>query len=364
MAMKDWLLGQAVGATLAYKSRPASIRRALARHKYLHAREPSPDSIVAGVVQMRIDLLDDGVEFVDKYYDLVWRAVERGAQLIVFPEYAWLGILGLLPPVRALAEKGVTLQGAIDELAPGGDLTIASVFRTIAPAVRRIFETTGSELARQFGVYLMPGSAIVADPSGRLFNTAYLFGPDGSLIGTQRKLHPTSLEKDWMATDGEMEVYELGFGRVAMPVCMDHTYWETARVAGLLGAEILFGFSAEEKGNDYYMAMRGVPTRIQEDFAYGTQACAVTKLFGLNFCGPSSIIAPLGVWDDESIFITQTKTHDQEEVITARLDLTHLRKWRALRPRDFNLALYRKYLPRSYEMFRVGATQRGKRQVT
>jgi predicted amidohydrolase len=329
----------------------------------LHAREPSPDSIVVGVVQMQIDLLDDGGAFAEKYFELLQRAVERGAQLIVFPEYAWLGILGLLPPVRALAEKCVTLQGAIDELAPGGSLTIESVFRTIAPAVKRIFETTGSELARQFGVYLMPGSAIVADKSGRLFNIAYLFAPDGSLIGTQRKLHPTSLEKDWMTTGTELNVFELAFGRLAMPVCMDHTYWETARVAGLLGADILLGFSAEEKGNDHYMAMRGVAARIQEDLAYGTQAYAVTKLFDLNFCGPSSIVAPLGVWDDASIFMAQTKTHDQEEVITAKLDLAHLRQWRALRPRDLNLDLYRKYLPRSYEMYRVRATQHGKRKV-
>ena len=313
---------------------------------------------------MQIDLLNDGVAFAEKYYALVRDAVERGAQLIVFPEYAWLGILGLLPPVRALAEKGVTLQGAIDELAAGGGLTISSVFRTIAPAVKRIFETTGSELARQFGVYLMPGSAIVADKSGRLFNVAYLFAPDGSLIGTQRKLHPTSLEKDWMATGSELNVFELAFGRLAMPVCMDHTYWETARVAGLLGADILLGFSAEEKGNDDYMAMRGVASRIQEDFAYGTQAYAVTELFGLNFCGPSSIVAPLGVWDDASIFVARTKTHDQEQVITAKLDLAHLRHWRELHPRDFNLDLYRKFLPRSYEMYRVRAAQHGKRKVT
>ncbi len=364
MTARDWLLGQAVRAMLAYKSRPDPIRRALARHAYSYARPVSAEVIVVGVVQMRIDLLDDAGAFAEKYYDLIRQAVERGAQLIVFPEYAWLGMLGLLPPVRALAQKGVTLQGAVEELGAGGGLTIQGVFRTIAPAVQRIFETVGSELARQFRVYLMPGSVLTIDQSGRLFNTAYLFGPDGALIGTQHKLHPTALEKAWMTPGRELNVLELAFGKLAMPVCMDHTYWETARVAALRGADILLDFSAEEKGNEYYMAMRGVAARIQESWAYGTQAYGVTKLFGLNFCGPSNIVAPLGVWDDQTIFMAQTKTHDQEEIIAAQLDLAHLRRWRAARPRDFNLELYRQYLPRVYEMYRVRTAQHGKRKIT
>ncbi len=366
MKLPDWLLGQAVKALLAAKSRPSSIRGTLARHKYTRARLPTADAVVVGVVQMQIDLVDDGAAFAGKYFELVRQAVERGAQLIVFPEYAGLPILGLLPPVREIAEKGITLQAAVDELAPSGGLTIESVFRTIAPAVRRIFETTGSELAKRFGVYLMPGSALIADKQKRLFNTAYLFDPDGALIGTQRKLHKARMEQDWawLSVGNELSVFDLPFGKVAMPVCMDHTYWETARVAGLRGADILLGFSAEEQGNDYYMAMRGVAARVQESYAYGAQAYAVTKLFGLNFCGPSNVVAPLGVWDDETIFMAQTKTHDREEVIAAKLDLAHLRRWRAAHQRDYNAALYRKYLPRAYEMYRVRAAQHGKRKMT
>jgi predicted amidohydrolase len=363
MSLQDWFLARAVSTILAYKSRPGSIRRALSRRQYARAAVPSRDSVMVGVVQMQLDLLDDGVAFANKYFDLVHQAVERGAQLIVFPEYAWLPILGLLPSVREIAEKGIPLQDAVDKLSPGGGLTIEGVFRTVAPAVQRIFETTASELAARFGVYLMPGSAMIADRQGRLFNTAYLFGPDGALIGTQRKLHPTLLEVDWMTTGDDLSVFALPFGKVAMPVCMDFTYWETTRVAVLRGADILLSFSAEEKGNELYMAMRGVASRIQESYAYGAQAYCVTKLFGLDFCGPSNVVAPLGVWDDATVVMAQTKTHDQEEVITAKLDLAHLRKWRAAHPRDYNTALYRKYLPKGYSEYRARVTQEGRRKV-
>jgi predicted amidohydrolase len=316
--------------------------------------------VTVAVVQMQIDLVEDGVQFAEKYYDLVRQAVERDAALIVFPEYAWLPILGLLPVVRDLAQKGVTLEGAAKGL--GGGLTIASVFRTIAPAVRRIFETTGSQLAARFGVWLMPGSAVIADRAGRLFNMAYLFGPDGALVGTQRKLHRTNME-DWMTTGSELGVFELPFARVAMPVCMDYTYWETTRVATLRGADILLGFSAEAKGNDSFMAMRGVTARIQESFAYGTQAYCVTKLFGLNFCGPSYIVAPLGMRRDYTTCLARTKTHGREEIITADLDLAHLSEFRTANPRDFNVALYSKYLPKVYEAYRARVTQDGKRKI-
>jgi len=148
-----------------------------------------------------------------------------------------------------------------------------------------------------------------------------------------------------------------------MPVCMDFTYWETTRAAVLGGADILLGFAAEEKGNEFYMAMRGVASRIQESYCYGTQACCVTRLFGLNFSGPSSIVAPLGVWDDETIFMAQTKTCDREEVITAKLDLAHLRKRRAARSRDYNTTLYRRYLSKAYSAYRARVAQEGRRLV-
>ena len=365
MALKDYLLSSATPALLAYRSRSSAIRGALSRRLYSRAAAASADSIVIGVVQMRLDLIDDGVAFALKCYDLVQQAVERGAQLIVFPEYAWLPILGLLPSVRDWAAEGGTLQAAVGELAPGGGLTIESVFRTMLPAVRRIFETTGSELARRFGVYLVPGSAITSDRAGRVFTAAYLFGPGGELIGTQRKLHHARIERswNWLSVGSEVGVFDLPFGKLAMPVGIDYSYWESVRSAGMRNADILLGSSHEENEDKLFKSRRGVAARIQENYAYGAEACCVTKLFGLSFGGPSDIVAPLGVWDNESIFVAQTKTDDAEEVIAARLDLAFLRKWRAAHPRDLNVKLYRKYLPRAYEMYRTRVTQDGKRKV-
>jgi predicted amidohydrolase len=363
MSFKDQLLAQAVSAMLTYKSRPRAIRGVLASHKYTRAAAPTPERVMVAVIQMELDLIDDGSAFAERYYALVRQAVERGAQLIVFPEYAWLPILGLIPKVRELALEGVTLTNAIEELAPGRGLTIGGTFRMIAPAVKRIFEATARELAARFGVYLMPGSAITMDSDGRLFNTAYLFGPDGALIGTQNKLHSTALEKDWMTSGDALHVFELPFAKIALPVCMDFTYWETTRVATLRGAEILLDFSADATANQKYLAARGDESRIQECLAYSTRAYCVTKLFGLDFCGPSHIAAPLGLLSNDATYLTRARSHDREEIIVAELDLAHLRQFRAKQPRDFNIALYEKYLPRVYEAYHLRVTQDGGRRI-
>lgn len=362
MPLQDWLLGQAVNTLLGWKSRPSAIRGALGKREYLSATDLTPDSVTVGIVQMQSELVDDGVQFADKYYTLVGKAVQQGAQLVVFPEYAWLPILGLLPPVRELARKGITLEGAVHELAPGGGLTVSGVMQTVAPAVKRVFETTASELAARFHVYLMPGTAITMDDGHSLFNTAYLYGPNGRLIGTQNKLHPTHLEEGWMTCGRELEVWTLPFGKVAAPVCMDFTYWETARAATMRGAEILLDMSADAMANHAYLAARGDESRIQESWAYSTRVYNVTRLFGFNFCGPSHIAAPIGL--GASTYLAKAEAADREEVVVAKLDLSRLREFRTAHPRDWNRKLYQTYFPAAYTAFRNRVTQEGKRKVT
>lgn len=363
MSIKDWMTGKAVNALLGFKSRPAAIHSTLSRRDYCAAKRPDRDRVTLAAVQMQLDLVEDGAQFAARYYPLVREAVERGAQLVAFPEYAWLPILGLLPPVRELAHKGITLEGAVHDLAPSGGLTVEGVFRTIAPAVKRIFETTASELARRFGVYLMPGSAITLDRAGRLYNTSYLYGPDGTLIGTQNKLHPTALEVDWMTCGDALEVWALPFASIAAPVCMDFTYWETTRLATLRGAEILLDMSADAMADQPYLAARGDESRIQECLAYSARIYCVTRLFGLNFCGPSHIAAPLTL-TGSSPYLARAETADREEIVVAELDLRQLREFRSQHPPDWNLTLYGKYLPAAYETYRNRVTQEQRRRVT
>ncbi len=361
MALKDQLLSFGVKKLLAYKARPGEIERVLNDRTEPRANLPTNARVVAAAVQMEFNLVDDGAQYAKKIYRLAREAVLRDAQLVAFPEYAWTPLLGMLPGIRGLAAKsGGGLEGAVGEIGRGA--TLADIFRTIAPAASTAFLATMRGVARALGIYLMSGSTIECDAAGRLYNVAYLFGPDGTQIGRQPKLHPYESERDWLTVGDSLQTYALPFAKVSLPVCMDLTFWETTRLAWSDGAELVFDPKADGCGDKEFCAARGIHTRVQEAPVFGIAPKIVTDLFGLHWRGPSEIVAPLGL-DPRGSILAQADRADREEVILAELDLAHLREYRAARVPEFNGALLAKHLPHAYAEYRERVKREGKRSV-
>ena len=83
-------------------------------------------------------------------------------------------------------------------------------------------ETWGALWWRRFGVHIVAGSIILPDEAGRLYNVAYLFGPDGRVIGTQRKIHLFHIEQGWGVTPGhQINVFDTSVGKLAFPSWKD-----------------------------------------------------------------------------------------------------------------------------------------------
>ena len=97
-----------------------------------------------------------------------------------------------------------------------------------------------SRLAREYGLHVVAGSHPI-QRQGRLYNTCFLFFPDGRHV-LQPKLHITPAEKrDWGITGGhELRVISTAKARVGILVCYDAEFPETARHLADLGAEVLF----------------------------------------------------------------------------------------------------------------------------
>jgi predicted amidohydrolase len=336
----------ALASLLMWRSRPALVARALRWESSRQAPPLQPGRLTVGLAQMRLNLVESAAEYALNAYRLVRDAAERGAQLVAFPEYTGLPLLGLLPGVKAL-DRGEPLEAALNNLG-GTALRVADVFRLAAPAALRVYLATFSILAERFRVYLAAGTLITREADGKLYNTAHLFGPDGRLIGTQRKLHPFTDEEGWLATGETLHVFDLPFGKVAMPVCMDYTYWETARLAWLKGAEILIDPSAGTDGDREWRAARGVRLRVQEVPCFGLHVFGITDMFGLRWRGPSRIVAPAPLLPPEARVLAKAGSADHEAVLVHELDLHALRALRADDPPAFNVALYRKYLPDLY----------------
>ena len=101
-----------------------------------------------------------------------------------------------------------------------------------------------AEAARQHRIVLIGGSVFEKSPQGQFFNTATLFNPDGSVVGSYRKTHiPEDIlyhEQHYFAPgDTGVRVFDTAVGKVAPLICYDQWYPEAARIATLQGAEVI-----------------------------------------------------------------------------------------------------------------------------
>jgi N-carbamoyl-D-amino-acid hydrolase len=176
---------------------------------------------------------DTRQQVVARMVELMDRAKERGAVLIVYPELA----LTTFFPRYYYEDRGE-----------------ADVwFETAMPgeAVRPLFERAAAHrMAMSFGYAELT-------PQGRHFNTSILVDREGAIIGKYRKVHlPGHAEFDRTRTHQHLEKRyfepgDIGFpvwrfldGIFGMCICNDRRWPETYRVMGLQGVEmIVLGFN-------------------------------------------------------------------------------------------------------------------------
>jgi len=96
------------------------------------------------------------------------------------------------------------------------------------------------ELAKKSGSVVC-GWIAEKKSEGVLHNSSCLIGPDGNLIGTYRKTHPTASEEGswWMAPGTEIPVFDLGFVKVGIAICWDMHFPEVCRAILVQGADMI-----------------------------------------------------------------------------------------------------------------------------
>lgn len=163
----------------------------------------------------------------------------------------------------------------------------------VAPFVEPIPGTTTArfaELARKHDCYIVVGLPEV-DEDGIYFNSAVLIGPEG-LIGRHRKTHPYISEPKWSAAgDLHNQVFDTPIGRIALLICMDIHFVETARLMALGGADIICHISnwlAERTPAPYWIS------RAFENSCYVIESNRWGLERTVQFSGGSCVIAPDG----------------------------------------------------------------------
>ncbi|MFD7256455.1 carbon-nitrogen hydrolase family protein [Streptomyces sp. NPDC059874] len=94
-------------------------------------------------------------------------------------------------------------------------------------------------LARETGLWLVPGSLYERAGDGRIHNTAIAVSPEGEIAASYRKVFPWQ-PYETTAPGGEFVVFDLpGIGRAGLAICYDGSFPETARQLAWLGAEVI-----------------------------------------------------------------------------------------------------------------------------
>lgn len=113
-----------------------------------------------------------------------------------------------------------------------------SLRRSAAPLDGALIAALG-EIARDTGVWLLPGSVCELGPHGELFNTAVVFSPDGTLVASYRKIFPWRPYEPYEPGDSFVVFDIAGVGRCGLTICYDAWFPEVTRHLAWMGAEVI-----------------------------------------------------------------------------------------------------------------------------
>jgi N-carbamoylputrescine amidase len=165
---------------------------------------------------------------------------------------------------------------------------------------------------------------------GVYYNTAAVVDADGSYLGKFRKIQiphtwPGFWEKFYFKPGNlGFPVFDTAYAKIGIYICYDRHFPECARVLALKGAEILFNPSATTTGKSQYLWELEQPAQAVANgvFIGANNRVGLEKPWEFGrFYGSSYFVDPKG-----SILVKGSE--DQDEIVTADLDLDQIREVR------------------------------------
>lgn len=266
-------------------------------------------SLNVAAVQLAFAMASSPQEFFNRLQPPLERAAQAGAQLIVLPNFTGWMLLGIAAP-----SDHTTL--ALGDIARVHKCeTVADLLRATAPMMRSFYLRLFQALAERVRAYIVAGT-VVEWMGGRLFNTAYLFAPDGHIVGAQRQTHRTAREINWgIEQASELAVWDIGIARVGLMVGSDVAYPEVARILVQQNANLFLHPAAYPTWNDDAVLL-DLWRESQTHGVCGVQACAVGE-----FRGRSAVYAPGELTRARNGIVAQAPGADEEGVVTATFEL-------------------------------------------
>lgn len=286
------------------RSRKAA--RILAKRKLSPIEPSDTERRTVCAVQYKLRPMRNAKEYLCDLEKKYRTAAENGAKLIVFPELFGITPLCTKPFLRSLfREKSSPAQPFSADPSPvslDGLRVFPSENGLLPKAVKALVKLMKSDtemlmhalshLSKKYSIITATGSFL--ELSGdKLYNTQYLIDENGTLIGKQRKINPMESELSLGINYAEsIDVFETSIGRIAIPVCMDASYFENFCIMHAMGAEIiaLGTFNLEEYNR--YLALRGIVPRCSEYPLLAVKSAMTGYAAGNIATGYAEIAAP------------------------------------------------------------------------
>ncbi len=294
----------------------------LERMNPLLINDVSATRTVRAAVVQSAPVLFDTPRTLDKLADLTADAAQKKAELVVFPE----AFIGGYP-------KGHDFGVSLGVRTPEGRDEFRRYFESAIDVPGPATERIGS-IARQHATYLVVG--VIERAGGTLYCSALTFGPDGSLLGTHRKLMPTALERVvWGTGDGStLPVVDTPLGKVGAVICWEN-YMPLLRTAMYAkGVELYCAITVDDRetwvptvrhialeGRCFVLSACQVLRRTDLPTDYPTGRFPVDQEWLIR--GGSCIVGPLGhllagpVYGEEAVLVADL---DRADLVRAKFD--------------------------------------------
>lgn len=226
------------------------------------------DSATANIIGIQPYLRNADYANEASFYQVLQVYTEKAKQagllssktILVFPEYigTWLVAVN---EKRSIYASGATINDAMQlevlsnlpAFLPaylssrGSDRAKEALFRMKQSAISGIYQRVFSRLAREYGVTIVAGSVVLADPvvtengllitgKGPLYNTSAVFDTSGKILKPLvKKLFPIADEQGFTANGdtNAIPVFQLRSGNLAVLVCADS--WFPAAYRSIAG---------------------------------------------------------------------------------------------------------------------------------
>jgi len=243
---------------------------------------------------------------------------------------------------KILSGSSETQMVVYPELHLFGSDTSAKALQEIAQSLDSKFVADLGEIAKRFGIWLIPGSIVEPAPNNGVYNTALVFNPAGELVSFYRKIFPWRPSEPF-TMGNEFSVFELpGLGRVGLNICYDIWFPEITRQLTWMGAELIVNLvrtTTPDRKQELVLVQSS--SIVNQVYVLSVNAAAPIAVGRSIVTDPDGDIVEQAL-DDSNLFIYTDIDFDRVAQIRSQGTAGVNRMWEQFLPHDpdINLPIY------------------------